>query len=174
MPGILPETTAGGVVIRDGTGAPTNPPNVTNAYSPQPAFLSTCLLTGLPSDCNARIEPQQINAIVSELLAFAECLDPGGTWTCSSLQNLCTAFTTWKALSLTGIFVSDIPPASAQPNQLWWESDTGLLFIYYDDGNSAQWVQVFGSDTIMDGVSIQGDGDRTNPHYVGIIDAGRY
>jgi len=38
------------------------------------------------------------------------------------------------------IVVSDTPPSPALPNSLWWESDTGNLFIYYDDGDSLQWV----------------------------------
>ena len=174
MPGIFPESTAGGLVIRDGAGAPTSPPNVINAYPPMPAFLSTCLLTGLPSDCSARVEPQQINAIVSELVAFAECLNPAGTWNCATLKNICAAFASWSAANLTGIYTGDTPPPGPKASQLWWESDTGLLFIYYDDGNSRQWVQVFGSDVIVDGVSIQGDGDRSNPHRVGNIDCGAY
>jgi len=39
------------------------------------------------------------------------------------------------------VSVSDTPPASPLDNQLFWESDTGRLFIRYNDGNSAQWVQ---------------------------------
>lgn len=97
MAGILPEGTAGGLVIRDAAGAPINPPGVQNAYTPAPAFVSDCELTALPSDCTARIEPKQINAIVSELLAFAECLDPDGPWDCGSVTNLCSAFTAWIA-----------------------------------------------------------------------------
>jgi len=38
---------------------------------------------------------------------------------------------------------SDQPPtALLQNGNMWYESDTGGLFIYYDDGNSAQWVQI--------------------------------
>lgn len=96
---IFPEDIAGGLVIRDGSGNPTNPLNVQNAYTPAPAFVTSCLITALPSDCTARIEARQINAIVSELLSLAECLDPNGPWDCNSLQNLCNAFTAWAALN---------------------------------------------------------------------------
>jgi hypothetical protein len=41
-----------------------------------------------------------------------------------------------------GAMPSDAAPSNPVPGQLWWESDTGALFIYYDDGNSQQWVQV--------------------------------
>ena len=93
--GVFPELEAGGVVVRDFNGFPLNPPNVQNAHVPPPAFISTCELTALPSDCTARIEARQINAIVSELLSFAECLDPSGPWDCASLKNLCAAFQVW-------------------------------------------------------------------------------
>jgi hypothetical protein len=38
--------------------------------------------------------------------------------------------------------ISDTPPANPQPGWLWWESDTGYLFTYYNDGNTTQWVQI--------------------------------
>jgi hypothetical protein len=41
-----------------------------------------------------------------------------------------------------GAVVSDTtPPGPLQPGQLWWESDTGNTFIWYDDGSGTQWVQ---------------------------------
>lgn len=38
--------------------------------------------------------------------------------------------------------ISDSPPGSPQVGQLWWESDSGNMYIYYNDGSSSQWVQV--------------------------------
>lgn len=38
--------------------------------------------------------------------------------------------------------VSDNVPSSPSAGQLWWESDTGNLYLYYNDGTSSQWVQV--------------------------------
>jgi len=102
MPSIFPEDHAGGVPIRDAVGNPTNPPNVQGAYAPAPAFVSSCPITALPSDCTARIEPRQINAIVSELVSFAECLDPDGPWDCNSLRNLCAAFSVWAETNAGG------------------------------------------------------------------------
>jgi hypothetical protein len=41
-----------------------------------------------------------------------------------------------------GAVVSDGAPAGPLQNgQLWWESDTGNTYIWYNDGNSSQWVQ---------------------------------
>ena len=54
----------------------------------------------------------------------------------------------WKLTTSSGsggggsITISDTPPASPTPGSLWWESDTGILYINYNDGNSSQWVVV--------------------------------
>jgi len=40
------------------------------------------------------------------------------------------------------IAVSDEPPVGASNGSLWWESDTGLLYVYFHDGTSSQWVAV--------------------------------
>ena len=172
---IFPNEPAGGLEIRDGAGAPTFPPAVENAYVPDPAFASTCPLTALPSDCTARIEPRQINAMVSEMVALAECWDPDGPWDCASLQNLCAAFRIWADTITSFITVADDPPTGKPPDHLWWESDTGSMFILYDDGDSQQWVQVAGGGSIvMDNVSIVGGGVIGNPHAVGLVDCGTY
>ena len=96
MPGILPDLeTAGAVVYRTIDGIATHPPDVVNAYPPAPPFHATCDLTALPTNCDARIEPKQINAIVSELLSLAECWDPFGTWDCDQSEPWCAAFPPW-------------------------------------------------------------------------------
>jgi hypothetical protein len=40
--------------------------------------------------------------------------------------------------------ILDTAPSSPSPGQLWYESDSGVLYIWYNDGNSSQWVQVGG------------------------------
>ena len=38
-------------------------------------------------------------------------------------------------------YVQDTAPTGTIPdNTLWWETDTGQLYIYYNDGTSKQWV----------------------------------
>lgn len=86
--GVFPQTSAGGL--------PATSANVNNVYVPNADFDISCVQTGLPSDCTARILPSQINAIVSELVALAEALTPDGTWSCASLTNLATAFQAWQ------------------------------------------------------------------------------
>lgn len=84
MPGIIPEA---GPIFReqDGTCQTTS---AQNTYCPDPNFVVSCPLRALPSDCTARLDPAQINAMVSELMAFGEALCPSGEWDCESVTNL--------------------------------------------------------------------------------------
>lgn len=46
------------------------------------------------------------------------------------------------ATMVGGAVISDTPPAEPlQPGQLWWESDTGNTYIWFDDGDSKAWIQ---------------------------------
>ncbi len=48
---------------------------------------------------------------------------------------------TWSAWSADpGTVTGTAPPAGATVNSFWWDNETGLLYILYDDGNSVQWV----------------------------------
>jgi hypothetical protein len=38
---------------------------------------------------------------------------------------------------------SAVAPTNANDNDLWWDSSVGRLKIYYNDGDSAQWVDAF-------------------------------
>lgn len=42
------------------------------------------------------------------------------------------------------VYISDTPPVGAADNSLWWESDTGALYVRYHDIDGAQWVGVVG------------------------------
>lgn len=44
----------------------------------------------------------------------------------------------WKPIPT--LTISDNAPANETKGDMWWESDTGKLKIYYDDGTSSQWV----------------------------------
>ena len=46
----------------------------------------------------------------------------------------------WIPIDTAAVLVSDTAPASAPDNALWWESDTGQLYIRYNDGDTTQWV----------------------------------
>lgn len=59
-----------------------------------------------------------------------------------------SANTVWKATSTftQTITVSSTAPASPATGQLWWNQDFGRLLVYYNDGNSSQWVDASPSD----------------------------
>lgn len=92
MTNVFPDSNNGGVVVRNPDGTPIPVTNVPNGYVPLPAFSTNCQMMYLADDCYSRVAPAQINAIVSELICFAEGLTPEGEWDCSSLCNLRTAF----------------------------------------------------------------------------------
>ena len=45
--------------------------------------------------------------------------------------------------------MSTSPPSSPSAGSLWWDTDIGELYVYYNDGDSAQWVETSGgSETV--------------------------
>ena len=61
-----------------------------------------------------------------------------------------TAFVSTAVSSIVvppGTVISDTAPGSPAHGQLWWDSDLGVLFLYYVDpgGGAGQWVQVGGT-----------------------------
>ena len=46
------------------------------------------------------------------------------------------------------VYISDTVPPNPLCGDLWYESDTGKLFVYYEDFNSSQFVQVGGSSDL--------------------------
>jgi hypothetical protein len=83
---------------------------------------------------------------------------------------------TWAAIASTNLPVAAIsttPPTQpggaiggTQPGQLWWDSEYGVLKVYYNDGNTSQWVDatpVLGSS---------GGGSSTKRSYVMTFGAG--
>lgn len=58
------------------------------------------------------------------------------------------ANTCWKSTSTYAqtVTVSSTQPGSPTVGQLWWSQDYGRLFVYYNDGNSTQWVEANPAD----------------------------
>lgn len=40
-----------------------------------------------------------------------------------------------------GMSVSSVPPANVAPGAMWFNREIGRTFIYYDDGDSKQWIE---------------------------------
>jgi hypothetical protein len=56
----------------------------------------------------------------------------------------------WSTV-IGGATTDDAPPAGPlQDGQLWWKSSTGVLYLWYADANSSQWVQVSASPQVVD------------------------
>lgn len=45
---------------------------------------------------------------------------------------------------MSTVLVSDTKPTAPFQNMLWWDTNSGTFFIYYNDGTSTQWVDLFG------------------------------
>ena len=53
-------------------------------------------------------------------------------------------YQTWSKTFTPGQFVSisDTPPVTTSAGNMWYNSATGETYIYYNDGDSSQWVSV--------------------------------
>jgi hypothetical protein len=69
----------------------------------------------------------------------------GKTWVYSGGTNNVWVRSTSVGASI-GIIVSNTAP-TFRANSLWWNSDTGLIYLGYNDGDSNQWVDIIGSIT---------------------------
>ena len=56
-------------------------------------------------------------------------------------------------VSTAGVSTTVNAPSSPRDGDLWWDEEDGSLFIYYNDGDSAQWVEAspgtIADDTIV-------------------------
>ena len=68
----------------------------------------------------------------------------GTTYTPSGGPTYVASGGLWLLSSSSGavVMISDAAPATPVHGQLWWDSSTGNLYVYYMDGTSNQWVQV--------------------------------
>lgn len=66
----------------------------------------------------------------------------GNSWTWDS-ANTC-----WKSTStyIQTITVASSAPGTPAVGQLWWNRDYGRLLVYYNDGDTSQWVDASPSD----------------------------
>lgn len=44
-----------------------------------------------------------------------------------------------------GTIMQDTPPSSPDPGQFWYDTDSGGLYLWFNDGSSSQWIQVNGT-----------------------------
>jgi hypothetical protein len=103
------------------------------------SFSSAAGATGSPIDGHAFsgiIYATDANNAVIEARDESDTQSPGRKY---AREKRAGVWGTWKADGAL-LFTSDTPPAGAPDNSFWWESDTGLLYLRYSDGDSSQWV----------------------------------
>jgi hypothetical protein len=54
-------------------------------------------------------------------------------------QKKAGVWSVWQKIA--GVSTGTTPPAAAGDNALWWDPTLGKLFVYYNDGNTKQWVE---------------------------------
>lgn len=95
------------------------------------------LLTGISANTFSTITvPGQSNIVANSSSSTLNIVTTGG------LISTTDATTSTLTLNQTKpISSGSSAPSSPSANDLWWDSDTGTLYIYYYDGVSYQWVQ---------------------------------
>ena len=62
------------------------------------------------------------------------------TWDGEKWTTVGTGYGTGGSGGGSTVYMSDTPPVGAPAGSLWYETDTGLFYVQYDDGSSMQWV----------------------------------
>ena len=129
------DTMTGPLILAANSTAPLKPPGDNTATIASTAFVQQEIAPKIgdaPNDGSA-YERKGLAWVADPIQADAP--NDGTQYVRKSLA--------WSPVSVPpGTAISDTPPASPQPGQMWWESDTGNLYIWYSDANSSQWVQV--------------------------------
>ena len=68
----------------------------------------------------------------------------------------------WVENIAKGVHTDDAPPMMPSDGALWWKSSTGALYVFYEDIDSGQWVQVNGTPS-PDATISTGDTPPSNP-----------
>ena len=158
------------------TGSPTAPtpaPGVSNTQLATTAFVSAAVASGgsyveAPTDGGFYGRMNATWAPVAPLASPVFSGDPRAPTPSPGDADTSIATTGFVAAALakagTAITMSDTPPASPTNGSLWWESDSGEMFIWYDDGTSQQWVSALAMLPGPQGVQgVQGPTGPTGP-----------
>jgi len=109
--------------------------------------------TSIPTraDADARYAPLSHTHTSGQITDFAEAVDDRVAALIVAGSNITVTYddtgNTLTIASIAGgaaVATTDTPPGSPVNGQMWWETDTGILWIWFNDGTSSQWVQVSG------------------------------
>ena len=139
------------------TGTPAAPTATAGTSTTQiatTAFVSTAVVAGggaSPSNANPAMDGT-VAPGTSLLFSRGDHVHPSDTSRITEAPNDGQQYGRhslgWTPIVPAGAIVSDSPPVGAADDALWFESDTGNLYIKYNDGNSSQWVIVSGGGTV--------------------------
>ena len=134
--------TASRITVTQGTGAGGNPTiDISASYDALWATAghvhTTAQITGLDTAL-ALLAPKASPVFTGDPTA------PTPTAGDNDTSIATTAFVT-TAVAVAKVTLSDTAPGSPVQGSLWYETDSGVLMIYYNDGTSSQWVQIAGS-----------------------------
>ena len=83
----------------------------------------------------------QLNFPTTNLDASSTYIKDGVTYSYDPTVNSWTGNLGGADGGGASVIISDQAPTGANEGDLWWDSSIGRMFIYYDDGDSSQWVQ---------------------------------
>lgn len=71
----------------------------------------------------------------------------------------------WKSKNIAGTVasVSATVPTSANNGDMWFNSTTGVTYVYYNDGTSSQWVETVTTAALMNSIDDALDVVITSP-----------
>jgi len=82
----------------------------------------------------------------------------------SYVYNLSKGVWQGREESNTVAVVSPSVPATANPGDIWFNSAFGIAYIYYDDGNSSQWLELVSpAPASINSITDIADVEITNP-----------
>ena len=127
-------TTTGALVVAGGVG-------IGGAlYVQGPMFVSGLSVDAGSTLTNLVISTStQSTSTVTGALVVAGGAGIGGNTYIGGSLNVGTSLLV-NGVTLNPVAISDSAPASPSSGQLWWDSSVGNLAIYYNDGDSSQWV----------------------------------
>ena len=122
--------------VADKTTLPSRPRTGMLVYNTATGKLA--YLTSSSAQANA----SGAKTVVAASAPGGSTLDAGDFWWNSSQGSM----SLWDGSQFKavggGVQVYDTIPPNTSQGALWWESDTGNLYVSFDDGNTTQWVQV--------------------------------
>ena len=93
---------------------------------------------------------------------FLEQTDTPNAWDDGKYLKSTTNGLEWATVSTSGggltVSTDDTPPTSPSDGDLWWDSQSGKLHVYYEDVDTSQWVEASG---VNPGVSTNIDTTNT-------------